>query len=246
MRPVNLIPPDLRRGDSAPTRTGPLVYVVVGGLAVIFVAVSVLALLGKQVDDKTAEVASLERQVAETQARAQSLSTYVSFQQMRDNRVLTIDTLAKSRFDWERVIREVSKIIPKQVWLSNMTGTVAPEVQVDDGAGIAMRSEVPGPALELVGCARSQTAIASLIAAMHDIDGVTRVTAANGVKSTQQAGAETEQVPGAEEGAIDVGGSCAPTAPSFQLVAAFDAVAVEGIEPGVDSSGAATVSTGSG
>ena len=30
MRPVNLIPPDQRRGDSAPLRTGPLVYVLLG------------------------------------------------------------------------------------------------------------------------------------------------------------------------------------------------------------------------
>ncbi len=245
MRPVNLIPADMRRGDSAPTRTGPLVYVVVGVLAVVFVAISVLTLLGKQVDDKTAEVATLERRVAETQARAQSLATYVSFQQMRDDRVLTVDALAKSRFDWERVVREVAKIIPKQVWLSNMTGTVAPEVQVDDGAGIAMRSEVPGPALELVGCARSQSAIANLIAAMHDIDGVTRVTAVNGVKGVKQDGGG-EQVADGEGAAPDLGGSCVPSAPAFQLVAAFDAVEVPGLEGEASTGAAATVSTGSG
>ena len=32
---------------------------------------------------------------------------------MRDARVATIDSLAKSRFDWERVIRELSVVIPK-------------------------------------------------------------------------------------------------------------------------------------
>ena len=32
MRPVNLIPPEDRRGEQAPLRTGPLAYVLVGAL----------------------------------------------------------------------------------------------------------------------------------------------------------------------------------------------------------------------
>ena len=40
MRPVNLIPPEDRRGERAPMRTGPLAYVVVALLAVGLVAVT--------------------------------------------------------------------------------------------------------------------------------------------------------------------------------------------------------------
>ena len=32
MRPVNLIPPEDRRGQHAPLRTGPLAYILVGAL----------------------------------------------------------------------------------------------------------------------------------------------------------------------------------------------------------------------
>lgn len=219
MRPVNLIPLDQRRGDTAPVRTGPLAYVVVGFLAAVLVAVIAVVMLGNSIDGKRAEVASLEAQAAETQARAQALSPYVSFQQLRDARVETIGSLARSRFDWERVIREVTKLIPRSVWLQNMTGTVRPDVQLDSGAGIALRSSVPGPALELTGCARAQTDIARLIAAINDVDGVTRVTAVNGIKAGEGSG-------GGAEGAGGSVGACPASTPSFQLVAAFDEIAV--------------------
>ena len=221
MRPVNLIPPEERRGSSTPTRTGSAVYFVVGGLALILVAVCAVVFLGNQVTDKEAEAAQLEAQATETEARAQSLASYVTFQEMRDARVATIDELAKSRFDWERVIRELSVVIPRNVWLSNITGTVSPDVQLDDGAALTLRSSIPGPALELIGCARSQPDIARLIAAMQDIDGVTRVTAANGIKSATP---EQEDSAPADDTTIDVDGACPRSAPSFELVAAFDAV----------------------
>lgn len=221
MKPVNLIPPEDRRGASSTTRTGNAVYFVVGGLALAFVAVCAMVFLGNQLSDKQAEAASLEAQATEAEARAQSLSSYVSFQDMKDQRVETIDSLAKSRFDWERVIRELSVVIPKGIWLQNLTGTVAPDVQIDDAAGISIRTEIPGPAIELVGCARSQPEIAKLIAAMHDIDGVTRVTAANGIKSDA---VDSGSSANADQPSSDAG--CPPSAPAFQLVAAFDAVAV--------------------
>ncbi|MCB0874886.1 MAG: hypothetical protein KDB46_01705 [Solirubrobacterales bacterium] len=247
MRPVNLIPPEERRGSTAPSRTGVLSYLVVGVLAVVLVAVSAIVLLGNKVDDKQAEVDSLEAQAVEAEARAEGLASYVSFQQMRESRAATIDSLAKSRFDWERVIRELSLVIPKQVWLSNLTGTVSPEVQIDDGAAIGLRTSVPGPALELVGCARSQPAIAKLIAALHDIDGVTRVTAANGIKSdtTSDSTASSDS-----SDSVDTGGDCPRSAPGFQAVAAFDAVPAVGADvppavPPADGTAPASASTSS-
>jgi Tfp pilus assembly protein PilN len=227
MRPVNLIPPEERRGSTAPSRAGILSYLVIGVLAVVLVAVSAIVLLGNKVDDKQAEADSLEAQAIEAEARAEGLASYVSFQQMRESRAATIDSLAKSRFDWERIIRELSLVIPKQVWLSNLTGTVSPEVQIDDGAAISLRTSVPGPALELVGCARSQPAIAKLIASLHDIDGVTRVTAANGIKSDT---AQDSTSTGGGSDQIDTGGDCPPSAPGFQVVAAFDAVPAIGAD----------------
>ena len=74
MRPVNLIPPEERRGERAPLRTGPLAYVIVAVLAVALLAVTVLVVTGNQVSDRKAQVENLQSQVAETQAEAEKLA----------------------------------------------------------------------------------------------------------------------------------------------------------------------------
>lgn len=182
MRPVNLLPLEDRRGDAAPTRTGALSYVLVGALAVVLLAVTGTVLAGKDVESKKIEAAALEQQASEAEARAASLASFSQFQSLKDAREQTIATLATSRFDWERVMRELSKVLPSHVWLVNLTGKASPEVTVTDEASISLRGTVPGYALELVGCARSQQDVAALISAMGDIDGVTRVTAAKSEK----------------------------------------------------------------
>lgn len=217
MRPVNLIPPEQRRGSSAPTRTGSLSYVVVGALAIVLVGVTATVMFGKSVSDKEAEVATLQVDAAEATARAESLSTYTSFQQIHDARVATVSQLATSRFDWQRVLEELSKVLPQHIWLTNLTGTVAPGIQVGDGeAESNFRDSVPGPALEVVGCGRSHDDVARLVAAMRDIDGVTRVTAEDSAK--------------ANSGTAAGGDSCQtkPSIPQFHLIAAFDGVTIEG------------------
>lgn len=47
MRPVNLIPPEERRGERAPMRTGSLSYLLVGALALVLGAVTVLVQIGR-------------------------------------------------------------------------------------------------------------------------------------------------------------------------------------------------------
>jgi Tfp pilus assembly protein PilN len=226
VRPVNLLPSEDRRGSAAPSRAGNLAYALVAVLAIAVAGVAATTLLGKSVKDKEAELAALEREEAELTARAASLSSFASFEQLKEDRVATVTSLAESRFDWERVMRELSLVLPNRVWLVNVTGTVSPEVQVQDGAGIGLRSEVPGPALELDGCARSQRDVARLIASIEDIGGVTRVT----VAQSEKPGSDVAAAGGSED---DVADDCRTRSyvTQFQLVAAFDAVAVEAASP---------------
>lgn len=228
MRPVNLIPPESRRGDSAPTRTGPLAYVIVGLLVVVLGVVTAMTTFGNQIDESRAAIADLEPQIDEAQARAASLAPYVSLAATRDSRVATIDSLAKSRFDWERVLRELSRLVPEGVAVTNVTGTVSPEVVVTNQAGIELRATVPGPALELIGCADGQRPIAELISLIHDIDGVTRVTVGNGVR-------------GEKTGSASGSGTCAKERDAiFQLVAAFDSIETPAAVAGAEAVPAAT------
>ncbi len=76
MRPVNLIPPEERRGELAPLRTGVLSYVIVGVLGLALLGVVAIVLTGNSISEKESDLASLEaRKLAADQraARARAL-----------------------------------------------------------------------------------------------------------------------------------------------------------------------------
>jgi Tfp pilus assembly protein PilN len=225
VRPVNLIPPEDRRGEHAPLRTGPLPYVLIGALVLLLAGVTALVLAGNQISEREGEVAKLEREDAQAAAKAQRLAAYTEFRAMSEQRVATVSELADSRFDWERVMRELALVLPSDVWLVGLTATAAPGVAVEGGAGgdSGMRSAAPGPALELSGCADGQEAVAGFVTALEDIDGVTRV------------GVQSSELPEAKEGGGGEGGGDSDSGDEcrtrkfiakFEIVVAFDAAPV--------------------
>jgi Tfp pilus assembly protein PilN len=133
MRAVNLIPPDERRGDRAAMRTGVFSYVLIGALAVAVLAVAALALTSKQISDRKAEVAQLQSQEQQVQAKAQSLTPFITFRAAQEARSSTVVSLAQSRFDWQRVLNEFARVIPSDVWLTKLAGTIDPAVTVANG-----------------------------------------------------------------------------------------------------------------
>jgi Tfp pilus assembly protein PilN len=226
MRPVNLIPAEDRRGEHAPLRTGPLPYVLLAALVALLLGVTAIVVTNNEISESKNEVATLEGEDAAAAAKAQSLASYTQFRTMSEQRVETVSSLADSRFDWERVMRELALVLPHDVWLVGLTATAAPGVSVDGGGGGAsnMRGAIAGPALELGGCARGQEAVAGFVTALKDIDGVTRV----GVQSSELP--EEGKAGGSEGGGSDSssGDECRTRKfiAKFEIVVAFDAAPV--------------------
>lgn len=222
MRPVNLIPPEARRGEKAPMRTGALSYVIVAVLAVALVGVTGVVLTNNQISDRKTEKSGLESQVAEAEARAERVSSFANFASLQQARAQTVDDLARSRFDWERVLRELAIVIPEDVWLTNLTATASPAVQISSDSGSSSSSDsgadlssVQGPSLRIAGCGTGHEAVALFLAALRDIGGVTRVSVLSSDRPDPDSG----------------GGSAEDCATrdfisKFEIVAAFDAVQV--------------------
>jgi Tfp pilus assembly protein PilN len=234
MRPVDLIPAEQRQGAHAPMRTGPIPYILVGSLAAVLVAVALLILTGNQVSEREGELAELKSDNAVAKERAEGLVAYTQFQTLHEQRLLTIASLADSRFDWERVMRELSLILPSDVWLTTLEAS-ASSGSAGSGAGSGggsgggdLRGLIPGPALQLSGCAAGQEAVAGFVTALKDIDGVTRV----GVQSSELP--EQEEGAGVSGGSSESGGGggggdeCRTRKfiAKFQLVVAFDAAPI--------------------
>lgn len=222
MRPINLIPPDQRRGEHAPLRSGPLAYIIVGALVALLAGVTMVVLAGNQIEERKAEIARLEVEDAAEAARAQHLSAFVQFATMREQRLITVSSLADSRFDWERVMRELALVLPEDTWLVSLTATATPDTSTGGsggGSGSGLRASAPGPALELTGCASGQKAVAGFVATLKDIDGVTRVGVESSELADQAAGGGSED---------SEGGECRTRKfiAKFQIVVAFDAAPV--------------------
>jgi Tfp pilus assembly protein PilN len=230
MRPINLIPAEDRRGEHAPARTGPLPYLVVGILVAALVAVSATVIVGNQISDRKAEVAKLKVENAAAQARAERLAAYSQFRALSEQRVATVTSLADSRFDWERVMRELSLVLPDDVWLVDLTATSSPAASIEGGGAGAstLRASALGPALELNGCATGQEAVARFVTTLKDIDGVTRVGVQSSALADQEEGAGVTE--SGEEGSSSGAGSddCRTRnfIAKFQIVVAFDAAPV--------------------
>jgi hypothetical protein len=118
-------------------------------------------------------------------------------------------------------MRELAIVLPTDVWLTKVTGTVLPDVTIADGSSLPSRSGVAGPALEVVGCAPGQESVAKFVTALENIDGVTRV----GVQSSDKPESATS---GAAAGATGTGDECRTRdfIAKFEMVVAFDAAPV--------------------
>ena len=231
MRPVNLIPPEDRRGGRAPLRAGAVSYVVLGAFGAVLVAVVALVLTQNSITKHENEIAELEVARDAASARAAALAPYAEFASLQQQRETTITSLAQSRFDWERVLRELAIVIPASVTLNELEGATAGDAETAESATGA------SPSLNILGCAPGHDDVATFVAALEDIDGVTRVGLQESAKQVEGATASDETA------------GCPPRAASFDITAVFDGVlaaaAVPAPAPAAPASEAAPVETNS-
>jgi Tfp pilus assembly protein PilN len=220
MRPIDLTPSEMRQGARAPMRTGPIPYILVGGLVAVLAGVALLVTTGNQVTERRADVAELKREDAAARQQARRLAPYVQFQTMHEERLATVSSLADSRFDWERVVRELSLVLPSDVWLTELSASASGESK---GGNTGLRSSIVGPAMELEGCAHGQESVARFVTVLKDIDGVTRVAVASSELPSNGEGEVS-----AEGGESEGGKECRTRRyiAKFKIVVAFDAAPV--------------------
>jgi Tfp pilus assembly protein PilN len=228
MRPVNLIPAEERRGGQAPLRSGPAAYIVVGALVAALAAVTALVLTGNQISEYKSEIVQLQREDAIAKERAESLASYTQFASLTEQRIATVSSLADSRFDWERVMRELSLVLPDDAWLVSLTASAsgAEGGEGGSGGGGSLRGAIPGPALEISGCAAGQEAFASFVTELKDIDGVTRVGVESSELGDQQSAAGASGGGEASAGGSNDDCRTRDFIAKFDLVIAFDAAPV--------------------
>jgi Tfp pilus assembly protein PilN len=244
VRAVNLIPGDGGAlGGGSTGRSGSAVYAVLGVLGVLVVAMTVYVLTGNQVNSRKGEVARANQDAVALEQQASALKPYSEFSTLSQNRTQTVASLADSRFDWERAMRDLARALPEDVWLTSLVGTVSPGVTFEGGGGAgatgALRSALSAPAVEIIGCTVSQSDVSRVLARLRTMHGVQRVSLASSEKTDGGAGT------GGGGGSGDCRNGDAQF-PQFQVVVFFDAPKAAAPAQGTTPSQAATQTTSNG
>jgi Tfp pilus assembly protein PilN len=192
MRAVNLLPESSRPHRPTGKLTGSA-YAVVGALAVVLVMAVAYVFTTNDIGDKQSKIAAAKAEAAEARQRAGSFTHFSDFAKIKDARLASVRDLATVRFDWERLMREVSHVIPSDIWLLDMSAATVP--QDSSGGEAPDASAAPaGPSLNLSGCAKGQPAVADLMVRLRKLHRAESVDLAESV---------SEAAPGAAGAATD-------------------------------------------
>jgi Tfp pilus assembly protein PilN len=170
VRAVNLIPQDQRRRTprAGSGRTG---YFVLGGLAVLLLMVVGYVLTSNTVTERKNETETARAEADQLEAEAAQATAYTDFAQIAIQRTQSVAGVAATRFDWERFMRELSRVMPAGSWLQSADASVlgVPDGTTTDPAAAAATGVMPAPAANLVGCTPDQDDVARMMVRLRQL-----------------------------------------------------------------------------
>ena len=191
MRAVNLLPPAGRRTPGFAGAKAPLA--LIGAVAVLGGMGYYGWSLHSQVGDAKSDVAaaSAERDGLRSQLGAfQAAQQRDAAQQVRKGAIVG---LVSGRTNWERIIRDLSAVMPREVWLTNLKGEAdaAPAGVTPVTATPQTDNAVVPRGIHLDGFAYNQTQVALLMARAATVPGLGEPRLAS---SEVQAGADRDLI----------------------------------------------------
>lgn len=169
MRAVNLLP----REDARAKRKPPALPVLVGAAGTVLVGAALAGgfmLERAKVADKRSALEGLRAELAALPPpRAQPAAQAALAQEEKQRRSALSDAVSR-RLAWDRVLREVSLILPHDVWLTSLTA-------LSPGAPAVAGPAPPGAAdgLTVKGYTYSQDAVARFLARLAVVPNLTNV-----------------------------------------------------------------------
>ena len=185
MKRMNLLPPELRPREGGHRGSA---YLVVGVLFASVVAMLAYAVVIGGVRSDENELASLKDETQQAQARADALAPYGAFADMKEHRERSIRVVADTRFNYERLTRELARILPAGVWVGHLdVAPAAPSEEVVDAGADPVAGTLPlPPAMTVSGCAPDQDTVADTLDNLRALSGATNVTLGSSSQSDVQ------------------------------------------------------------
>ena len=136
MRAVNLLPRDDARSKSR--QTNPVVLGgVIAGVAATAIIAAVFLTVSTGVADKQERLDAAQAELDATPLPPPADTSAATLQQERSQRVVALSTALGKRVAWDRILRELSLVLPEDVWLSTLSAK-APSEAADAPAGFTI------------------------------------------------------------------------------------------------------------
>jgi Tfp pilus assembly protein PilN len=176
MKPVNLVPQDQRRRRPS-EGSGKGAHVLLGGLAVLLAMAVFYVLTANSITEKESQAEQARIEADQLEAQAATKNSFTDFAEIAQTRAASVASVASTRFDWERLMRELSRVMPEGSWLTSASASVtgatdaasatAPADPATAGAG--------SPSASLVGCTPKHSDVARMMVRLRQLHRVVDV-----------------------------------------------------------------------
>ncbi|HEY7454393.1 MAG TPA: hypothetical protein VH683_07505 [Thermoleophilaceae bacterium] len=174
MKAVNLIPTDQRRARPTGERAGSG-YIALGVLAVLLVMAVFYVMTSNSANESKTQAAEARNEADALEAKAAALDSFTNFASIKDQRLAAVMAAAETRFDWERLMREVSRVMPTGSWLQTTEASVLGDPSAVTSPADAAEAGPLAPSATFVGCTHKQSEVAKILVrlrAMHRVEDV--------------------------------------------------------------------------
>jgi Tfp pilus assembly protein PilN len=175
MRAVNLLPRDetrQRRQPGAVTLTG-----VLGGVLVTAVLAGLFMMTSSAVSDRQSNLDALRAELAAIPLAEETPAANAGLETEKSQRVTLLGKALGSRVAWDRILREISLVLPEDIWLESLTAN-APDPNFVPTPG---KTEAPQGAFTITGFSYSHDGVARLLARLSVLPQLERPTLGSSV-----------------------------------------------------------------
>jgi Tfp pilus assembly protein PilN len=171
MRAVNLLP--RQQVEQKRERPNAVVFIAgIGGGAVVLALVAGFLLANRSVDRQRQALSTARAVLAATPAHHVSAQTNAfrsTILSQREQRTLALAAAIGKRVAWDRILRRMTLVLPDDVWLTKVTGSVPLQPAVAPATATTTSTALPTAptALTIEGTTYSQASVARLLARLQ-------------------------------------------------------------------------------
>jgi Tfp pilus assembly protein PilN len=168
MRAVNLLPRDDRRQRAQPGAV--LLTAVLGGVLATAVLAGGFLMTSSSVSEHQSNVDALRAELAAIPPAAEAPVDSSGLETEKSQRVTLLGKALGSRIAWDRILREISLVLPEDIWLESMAAN-APDPNFVPTPGA---TEAPAGVFTITGYSYSHDGVARLLARLSVVPQLSR------------------------------------------------------------------------